>query len=75
MNKDKQMTSESLFKEALNLRPVERLQLMEWLAQSLDKPDEKIDRAWAEESEKRAKALYAGKVNTISLNEIIERYK
>ncbi|NOX45632.1 MAG: addiction module protein [Chlorobi bacterium] len=69
------MNSKSLFKEALNLRPVERLQLMEWIAQSLDRPDEKIDSVWTEESEKRAKALYAGKVNTFSLNEIIERYK
>ncbi len=69
------MNSKTLFKEALNLRPADRLQLMEWLAQSLDKPDDKIERIWAEESVKRVEALYDGKVKTISLNEIIDRYK
>ena len=69
------MNSKILLKEALTLRPAERLQLMEWLAQSLDKPDEEIEQIWAEESVKRVKALYDGKVKTISLNEIIERYK
>lgn len=69
------MNSKTLFKEALNLRPADRLQLMEWLAQSLDKPDDKIEQVWAVESTKRAQALYDGKVKTISLSEIIERYK
>jgi len=69
------MDSKKLLEEALQLRPVERLQLIEWIAQSLDKPDEKIEQIWAEESERRYKALKEGKVKTIPLNEIIQRYK
>jgi putative addiction module component (TIGR02574 family) len=69
------MDSKTLLKEALQLRPSERLQLIEWLAQSLDKPDEKIDAIWAEESEKRYEALKAGKVKTIPLDEIVKKYK
>ena len=69
------MDSKTLYEEALHLKPVERLQLIEWLAQSLDKPDEKIEQIWAEESEKRFNALKEGKVRTIPLNEIIQRYK
>lgn len=69
------MDSKTLLKEALQLRPSERLQLMEWLAQSLDKPDEKIEEIWAEESEKRYKALKAKKVKTIPLDEIVNKYK
>ena len=69
------MDSKTLLKEALHLRPVERLQLIEWIAQSLDKPDKKIEQIWAEESERRYKALKEGKVKTIPLNEIIQRYK
>lgn len=69
------MDPRTLFKEALNLRPADRLQLMEWLADSLDQPDERIERIWAEEAEKRYQALIAGKVKTIPLDEIIRRYK
>ncbi len=69
------MNSKTLLEGALHLRPAERLQLIEWLAQSLDKPDKKIEQIWAEESEKRYKALKERKVKTIPLNEIIKRYK
>ncbi len=69
------MDSRTLFKEALNLRPADRLQLIEWLAESLDQPDERIERIWAEEAEKRYQALRAGKVKTIPLDDIIQRYK
>jgi len=69
------MDSKALLREALQLRPAERLQLIEWLTQSLDKPDDKIDEIWAEEAEKRYQALKKGKVRTIPLDEIIQRYK
>jgi putative addiction module component (TIGR02574 family) len=69
------MDTKSILTEALHLRPAERLQLIEWLTQSLNKPDEKIEQIWAEESEKRYKALTAKKVKTIPLDEIVQRYK
>jgi len=69
------MDSKILLKKALQLRPAERLQLIEWLTRSLDKPDDKIDRIWAEEVEKRYQALTDGRVKTIPLDEIIKRYK
>jgi len=69
------MDSKKLLKEALQLRPADRLQLIEWLTQSLDKPDERIEQIWAEEAEKRYQALKQGKVKTIPLDEIIRRYK
>lgn len=69
------MDTKSILTEALHLRPAERLQLIEWLTQSLNKPDEKIEQIWAEESEKRYKTLTERKVKTIPLNEIVQRYK
>jgi len=45
------------------------------LTESLSKPDKKIEKIWAEESEKRYEALKAGKVRTIPLSEIIKRYQ
>ena len=68
------MDTKELLKEALQLRPAERLQLIELLTKSLDKPDPKIEHIWGEEAEKRYEALKAGKVKTIPLDEIIQKY-
>ncbi|MEW6506979.1 MAG: addiction module protein [Bacteroidota bacterium] len=69
------MDTKSIFKDALLLRPAERLQLIEMLTRSLNKPDEELGKIWAEESEKRYKALEEGKLRTFTIKEIIERYK
>lgn len=69
------MDTKSVLKDALQLRPAERLQLIEMLTRSLNKPDENIEKIWSEEAEKRYKALVEGKIKTITINEIIERYK
>ncbi len=69
------MDSKAIFEQALNLKPVERVQLIEWLAHSLNEPDEDIDAIWAEEAEKRYEALKQGKVKTIPLEEIMKRYR
>ena len=69
------MNTKSVFEDALQLRPAERLQLIEMLSRSLNNPDENIERIWAEEAEKRYKALEEGKIKTIAIKDIIERYK
>ena len=38
------MDTQSILTEALHLRPTKRLQLIELLTQSLNKPDEKIEK-------------------------------
>ncbi len=68
-------STEKIFLEAINLRPAERLQLIEMLAKSLDKPDEETEQVWAKESEERYAALSEGKVKTIPLEEIIRKYR
>jgi hypothetical protein len=69
------MDSKSILNEALQLRPAERLLLIEWLTKSLNKPDTEIEQVWMEESEKRYKVLKEGKMKTATLDEIIKRYK
>lgn len=71
----KLMDTNLILKEALNLSPVERLRLIEALSNSLNKPDESIEKIWAEESEKRYKALEEGRVKVIAFKEVIQRYK
>ncbi len=69
------MNTKSVFEDALQLRPAERLQLIEMLSRSLNKPDENIEIIWAEEAEKRYKALEEGRMKTTAIKDIIERYK
>jgi len=69
------MDKKSVLERALKLRPAERLELIERLTQSLDKPDEEIEQIWSEEAEKRYQALKEDKVDTTSLDKIIKRYK
>jgi putative addiction module component (TIGR02574 family) len=69
------MDTKSILKEPLHLRPTERLQLVEYLVNSLDKPDTEVEKAWSGEAEKRYKAFKQGKVKTYDLREIAERYK
>ena len=69
------MNTKSVFEDALGLRPAERLQLIEMLSRSLNKPDENIEKIWAEEAEKRYRALEEGSIKTTTIEDIIERYK
>ena len=69
------MDTKSILEEALQLRPAERLQLIEMLTRSLNVPDEKIEKIWAEESERRYKALEEGRIKSESFKDVIERYK
>ncbi len=69
------MNTKSVFEDALQLRPAERLQLIEMLSKSLNKPDENIEIIRVEEAEKRYKALEEGRMKTTAIKDIIERYK
>lgn len=57
---------DNLAKEIHELPDVEKLRLVDAILTDLDKPDQEIDRVWAEEARKRWVAYQAGKVPTIS---------
>lgn len=69
------MDSKTILDKALQLKPAERLLLLEMLAKSLNSPDAKIEEIWKKEAEERVKYLKEGKVKTITLEEIKTRYK
>ena len=64
-----------IYQRSLKLRPAERLQLIEMIAESLNSTDEENQNIWVEEAEQRYLALENKKVRTFSLDEIIARYK
>jgi putative addiction module component (TIGR02574 family) len=74
--KEKYMTiADNILKEALNLTPSEKAQLIDKLIASLDKPDKEIDELWAEEAEDRLDAYDQGRIKAISLERVLQKYR
>lgn len=62
--------AEQLYRQALNLSPIERAALAEELLSSLDATDSKIDELWAKEAEDRLRAYRAGELEAYSADEV-----
>ena len=62
--------TKSIIKSALNLKPQDRLLVIESLIKSIDKPDAEIDEIWAEEAEKRRRAYKQGKISGTEYKEV-----
>jgi putative addiction module component (TIGR02574 family) len=61
--------------EANKLLPEERMELVDEILASLDRPDERIDRLWAKVAEDRLAAYHRGEINAIDLEEVLAKYK
>ena len=66
---------EDVLKEAMELPAVERAGLIDRLISSLDTPDKTIDSVWQKEINKRLDAYKAGKIETVSLKEVLAKYR
>ena len=53
----------------------EKLVVLNYLLEELDKPDPEIDKEWAKEALKRQKEMRSGKVKTYSHEEVFAKYK
>ncbi len=67
--------TDNILREALTLKPSEKAQLIDKLLSSLDKPDKEIDELWAKEAEDRINAYEQGKIKTISLEKVLQKYR
>jgi putative addiction module component (TIGR02574 family) len=65
----------SLIREATSLPPLDKLQLVDYLLESLDMPDIEIDKLLAEESSRRWEEYKAGEIGSVSAAEVFEKYK
>ena len=66
--------AERIFKDALDLLPIERAELIEKLFQSFDRPtSSKVDEAWAEEVESRIDAYERGEIKASSAEDVLAR--
>lgn len=64
-----------ILSKALKMNPTERVEIIDQLIQSLDKPDKEIDKIWKKEAEQRIDAYEAGDIQTVTLQEIREKYE
>ena len=67
------MSSKDILKLALNLRPEDKLTVVEGLLKSLDEPDKKLDEIWAEEAEKRLKAYREDRLEGIPIDQVFDQ--
>ena len=51
-----------------------KLELVDSILTQLDKPDPEIDRIWAEEARNRWKAYKAGKLKTVSYEQVMRKH-
>ena len=68
------LVAERVFKDALELPPAERAELIEKLFQSFDHPaNNRVDAAWAEEVESRFDAYDRGEIKASSAEDVFAR--
>jgi putative addiction module component (TIGR02574 family) len=67
-------TSEILDR-AMELPALEKARLVDQLLSSLDEPDEAIDALWRKEVEDRIQAYQAGKLRSVSLSDVLAKYR
>jgi putative addiction module component (TIGR02574 family) len=67
--------ADRLEQEIKSLPDLEKVRLVESILADLEKPDPEIDRIWAEEAQKRWAAYKAGKISTVSYEEVMSRHR
>ncbi len=64
-----------ILNEVLKLPPAKRASIVDNILSSLDQPDEYIDNLWHKEVEDRINAYQAGKIKSLSLEEVLSKYR
>lgn len=68
-------TTDELVSAMRELPDVEKLRLVDAILTDLDKPDPEIDRIWADEARKRWEAYKAGRIPTVSYEEVMAKHR
>ncbi len=64
-----------LIENIQSLSDMEKLEFVDSILMQLDKPDPDIDRIWAKEARKRWQAYRSGKLETVSYEQVMEKYR
>ncbi len=66
--------AKTILSKALHLKPAERFIIIEALIKSLDNPDPAVEKACAVEAGKSLRAYKAGKLKTVSLENMLKNH-
>lgn len=66
--------ADKLVTEIRALPDEEKLRVLDAILTDLDKPDQEIDQVWAEEARKRWDSYKAGRLQTVSYEELMRKY-
>ena len=69
------MEAQKIIDRALDLSSEERARIVDELISSLNEPDEAIDALWRKEVEDRIEAYNSGKLQSVSLEEVLAKYR
>ncbi|GMR16767.1 MAG: hypothetical protein BMS9Abin31_1144 [Gammaproteobacteria bacterium] len=68
-------TPKDILNEAIALQPIEKAELVDSLISSLDMSDSALDQLWAKEAESRLTAYKNGELKSLSISEVLSKYK
>ena len=68
-------SKQNIFEKAKLLNPLDRLQLIDALLESLDKPNPEIEKLWLKESDARYEAYKRGELKATDWDKVKERYE
>jgi len=66
---------EKLTAEIQSLPDIDKMHLVDVILADLDKPDPEIDRVWANESRNRWDLYKAGRIPTVSYQEVMDKHR
>jgi putative addiction module component (TIGR02574 family) len=67
--------TQEIIDRALELPVAEKARVVDELLASLNEPDEAIDALWRKEVEDRIEAYNSGKLRSVSLEEVLAKYR
>jgi len=66
---------EHIFNEISPLKPVEKLQLIDKILNSLNPSDKNLENIWAKEAEDRIEAYDKGLIATVNEDDVFSKYR
>lgn len=68
-------TSQAIIEQAKQLTALEKIEVVDALLASVDKPDAEVDKQWAQETEDRLAAYSRGEIKALDLNQVLAKYR
>ncbi len=68
-------STDKITAEIRDLSDTEKVRLVDAILSDLDRPDPEIDRIWAEEARKRWEEYKAGRISTVSYDDVMTKYR